>query len=548
MTNDGGQNVVAHLRRAAERTPERPAFIMDGPGAAGDRISFGGLWDRVDRISEGLARDGLAPGARVIVMIPMSLDLYAMLLGILKRGAAAVFVDPWVGVKTIASFCAFSNPAAFVGVPKSHLLRWGDGRLRAIPLAVTTGRRWWRFPAPRCLADLEAAPGNGRAHPAGPDDSALITFTTGSSGIPKGANRTHGFLGAQHEALRHEFPCREDDVDMPMFPVFALNNLATGIPSVVPRMDFRRVAGVDAAAVLDQMARHGVTTCTASPPFFDRIAARLDERPADRPRLRRILTGGAPVSDAQLRAWRRALPDAEIVVVYGSTEAEPVAHIRAEERLEAVSDARPRAPGYCVGRPTGHVRARLLRLHRGAVMLHDGGWPAWEAPTGEIGELLVAGAHVCKDYYRNPEAVAENKVLDSAGTVWHRMGDTGYFDGQGRFWLAGRLHSTIFRAGGAAHPQLIEQAAMESDARIRCVAAIGVPDAALGERVTVVVETADGESVREDVRRRVREAGLDADDVVTTTEPLPVDPRHNAKIDYPRLRARLAKAGAGRTP
>ena len=95
---------------------------------------------------------------------------------------------------------------------------------------------------------------------------------------------------------------------MPMFPVFALNNLAVGVPSVVPTMDFRRVDRVDAAAILRQMREHGVTTCTASPPFFDRLAATRQN-----PGLRRILTGGAPVSDAQLLAWRRAFPGTEIL-------------------------------------------------------------------------------------------------------------------------------------------------------------------------------------------------------------------------------------------
>ncbi len=90
-------------------------------------------------------------------------------------------------------------------------------------------------------------PGDGYVHPVEPDDPALITFTSGSSGEPKGANRTHRFLLAQHRALAAEFPAQPGDVDMPMFPVFALNNLASGVPSVVPEMDFRRVDQVNAA-------------------------------------------------------------------------------------------------------------------------------------------------------------------------------------------------------------------------------------------------------------------------------------------------------------
>lgn len=549
-----GANVIGLLAEVAARHPERPALVMESGG-----VTFGDLWRRVDRASVGLRRLGLSPGDRAIVLIPMSIDLYVALLALLKLGAVAVFVDPWIGMRQIAAFAAFAEPRAFLGVPKAHLLRLLSLRLRQIPVAVVAGRRLGPLPAPVTLAELERAEGDGAVHPSAAGDSALITFTSGSSGEPKGADRTHGFLLAQHRALAAEFPSREDDVDMPMFPVFALNNLASGIPSVLPAMDFRRVEEVDAGRVRAQMAVHGVTTCTASPPFFDRLAAHLDkaERAAVRPelrrspkplrsRLRRILTGGAPVSDAQLVAWRLALPETEILVVYGSTEAEPVAHIAAGERLAATSNCRPASPGYCVGVPTPRLATRLVRLERGAVDLALGGWEAWEVGEGEVGELVVAGEHVCRGYYKNPQAVAANKItesepFESGGAVWHRMGDTGYFDGKGRFWLTGRVHSTIRRAGGDVHPQLVEQAAAGEDPRIRRAAAVGLPDPVLGERAVLVLETGAGDELAGEVAARLEAAGLTVDEIVLTQKRLPVDPRHRSKIDYPKLRRRLER-------
>jgi len=534
-------NVLALLRDVAARVPDRAALIMEDAGGKESSITFAGLWERVDRVSAGLRRRGLQAGDRAIVMIPMSIDLYAALLGLLKMGAVAVFVDPWIGARQIAAFAAFAEPRAFLGIPKSHVLRLLDRRLRTIPLTVTTGGRLGPLPARHTLAELEQETGDGvgdRVAPAAADDSALITFTSGSSGEPKGADRTHGFLLAQHRALAAEFPALpsgnsdNSEIDMPMFPVFALNNLAGGVTSVVPAMDFRRVESVDAARVLRQMKAHGVTTCTASPPFFDRLAEKID--PQNRPPLRRLLTGGAPVSDAQLRAWRRALPDPEILVVYGSTEAEPVAHLTAEERLDAVNDLRPQTPGYCVGHPSPRVQAKVIRIE---------GSLDQELPTGEIGELVVTGDHVSRDYYRNPQAVRENKITDfqgtNAGAVWHRMGDTGSFDTAGRFWIAGRVHSTIHRPTGPVHPQLVEQAAQGEDARIHRLAAVGLPDPLGGERAVLVVETAGSADLMQDIAARLAAAGLEVDDVIFTREPLPVDPRHNSKIDYPKLRKTL---------
>ncbi len=528
-------NVLVLLEAAAERVPDRPALVF-GDGA-GETLTFSELWGRAGRIGAGLQRAGLEPGERAIVMIPMSPDLYAALLGVLKMGAVAVFVDPWIGARQIAAFAAFARPSAYLGTGKSHLLRLWDRRLRSLRLSITTGRRLGPLPARRRLAELASDGNDGGAARARADDPALITFTSGSSGLPKGANRTHGFLAAQHRALAEEFPCRDDDVDMPMFPIFALNNLALGIPSVIPAMDFRRVDRVDAATILRQMARHRVTTATASPPFFDRLADHLARTPGQRPRLRRILTGGAPVGDRQLERWRELLPDTEIVVAYGSTEAEPVAHISADERLTAAGEGQE-AAGFCVGRPSARVATRVVPISRRPL-------PATveELPPGEIGELLVSGDHVCKDYYRNPEAVRENKWRDAAGRIWHRMGDTGTFDDRGRFWLVGRVHSTIFRDGQAVHAQLVEQLARRlAGEGVGRVAAVGLPDPELGERVVLVLEGALDDAGRERLAAGMRRAGQEVDEIVGTRGRLPLDPRHRSKIDYAALRESLPGA------
>jgi len=323
-----------------------------------------------------------------------------------------------------------------------------------------------------------------------------------------------------------------------MFPVFALNNLANGITSVVPDMDFRAVVEVDAATVVAQMCRRGVTTCTASPPFFDRMAEYLFRSGGERPALRRILTGGAPVTDVQLRRWQSVLPETQIVIVYGSTEAEPVAHIEATERFAAHAAAGRNRRGYCVGRPADCVECRVIRLEKGPVDLSRGGWEEWQVAPGEVGELVVAGDHVCKDYYNNRKAVRQNKIADD-DEVWHRMGDTGFFDADGRFWIAGRTHSTIRRAGEYVHPQLVERVAAEGTSWQ--VAAVGCEDEELGQKVVLVVFPRGDTVDRTGLEARLTLARIEVDEIVVVNRALPVDPRHNAKIDYGALRRQIEK-------
>src|SRR3954468_20485882 len=170
-------NVLSVLHEVARRVPDRPALILESGS-----ITFGGLRDRIGRAVAGLRRLGLGAGDRAIVMIPMSIDLYVAMLALLEIGAVAVFVDPWIGRRQIASFAAFAEPRAWIGIPKSHLLRLLDRRLRAIPLAVTTGWRLGPWPASCSLADLEDTPEDDDVQPVSPGDPALITFTSGSSG------------------------------------------------------------------------------------------------------------------------------------------------------------------------------------------------------------------------------------------------------------------------------------------------------------------------------------------------------------------------------
>ena len=511
-------NIASMLDGVASRVGGRQALVHKNGS-----VTFDELLDRVKQCANLLTRHGLEPGERVIVMIPMSVDLYVALLAIIRCGAVAVFVDPWIPIKQIADFAAFAEPSGFIGIPKSHFLRLLNRDLASLKISVTTGAALLGVPARHSLREISRHTTEHDAEPVAKDAPALITFTSGSSGIPKGANRTHAFLTAQYEALCGELRFSNDDIDMPMFPVFALRNLAAGITSVIPDMDFKNVAEIEPHTINRQLEDNEVTVVTASPPFIDRLAAL--ETPYQP---RRIITGGAPVTGKQLRKWKKAFPNSKIEIVYGSTEAEPVALVSANERLSLENEL-----GYCCGKPTTLVKTRIVKITKSRIAPKD--LSRITLSQGEIGELLVAGKHVCRSYFNNEEAVRDNKVLESDGACWHRMGDTGYFDDAGRFFLTGRVHSTIFRDEDVLHAQLVEDEYAKSYPDAERVAALEM-DGKLVVALQMPESAPEGSPPSP-----VPPPSVKADKIIATRRGFPLDPRHNSKIDYDALRRHIQR-------
>ncbi len=516
-------NIAARLAERAADAGDRVS-IVDFRGGRSRRITFAELADQVARVGSGLRNAGIGEGERVLLFVPMSIDLYVSLLGVLHAGATAVFVDAWADRRRLNAAVAAARPDLFLGPPRSHLLRLISPAVRRIPGHRVVGGS--RFPASR-LAGTRADPAaevEGSA-------TALVTFTTGSTGTPKAAARSHAFLWAQHRALAEHLRLRATDVDMPTLPIFVLNNLALGVTSVLPDFDPARPARIDAARVLEQARESGVTTTSGSPSFYERLVEKVEREGGSLP-FRGLWTGGAPVFPPLAgRLAERVQGSAH--VVYGSTEAEPIAGIPAAELVQRTRNGG--GAGLCAGIPVPGIRLRVIRTHEGPIELGAEGWAEWELPWGEAGEVVVAGDHVLGEYLDAPDETRRHKIRDG-DTVWHRTGDGGRVDADGRLWLLGRVASMVRRAGEVHWSLPAELRALEHP-RVRHAAYLGVPDAALGERALLCVECeGSGEGVEDSLREAL--AGIPLDEVRVVRE-IPRDPRHASKTDVPALRHTL---------
>ncbi len=539
--------VIQQILGHGVATPARVALIH--PGADGwSRVSYGDLAARVRRVAAGLARRGVVRGARVVILVPMSVELYVVLLAVASLGAVAVFVEPAATPREMARAIRVTHPVAFIGVPKAHALRllFPGSTTTAISIVVG-GATTARLLGAESLARVEADGADAEAPAVELTGAApaLLTFSSGSTGTPKGAVRSHAFLGAQHDAMAGLLDAagRKDgapDVHMSAFAIVLLSTLASGHTAVIPRMG-KGVDDIDGAALAAAIRDLGVTVISGSPAFLAPIVTAAERAPKPGPLadVRRIISGGAPVPVELCEQAGRVLdPGATFLVVYGSTEAEPISRIDAAEVRVQTAAATRAGAGLCVGRPDPHVRVRLLIPASGQpLVVGPGGLDALEVVAGEVGEVVVAGDHVNKRYFRDAAAERATKIVDDRGEIWHRTGDAAYRDPQGRLWLVGRIGDIVRRGDAVYHPSAVEAAARTLPWVARAAL---VTDAGGGALLVVEPSAWRARGRAGELTRHLAARGV-AIDRVELTRKLPVDPRHRAKIDYPAVRRTWVK-------
>lgn len=529
---DSGRPLWAGIgeRAADPATSRTPAVTELGPTGVTATVSFAELDARVAHVAAGLAAIGVRRGDRIALLVPPGTDLTAVLYGIWRAGVVAVVADAGLGIRGMRVALRSAGPGYVVGTAKglaaARLMGTGAQLISvgALPLAARRGlgARW----------SLEAIEGLGAAvqPPDAPaaGDPAAIAFTSGATGPAKGVLYLHGQLQAQRDQLAALYSITAADRLVAAFGPFALFGAALGIPSAVPDMNLTAPRTLTARAMGDAAAAIDATMVFASPAALANVVATADgvdpDGRAALSRVRLLLSTGAPVPAETLHAMRRLLPVAEAHAPYGMTEVLPVADIDL-----AGLDHAGLGNGVCVGRPVPGAEVELAPLDADGI-------PSAERTTAPevTGEVCVRAGHTKARYDRL-------WVTDRAATPapgWHRTGDVGHFDAEGHLWIEGRLVHVIVTAEGPVTPVGTERR-VEAVAGVRRAAVVGVGPRGAAQ-VVVVVELADVRrsglapaSVRDSVRAAAGEArgGVPGIAAVLVVRTLPVDIRHNSKID-----------------
>ena len=528
-------NIARHLPLMAARQPDTAAMkIPRGRISTGDidylTLSFGELDAEVDAWVVKLKSRGVRRGDRVLVMVRQGLPLIAAAFALFKLGAVPVIIDPGMGRKYFLTCVARSKPRVLLGIPaaqfSSHIFRsaFASVEVRLWVSGSATARLSVEGPAsPRAVEPVICTA----------SDLAAILFTSGSTGAPKGVCYEHGMFDAQVRLVRDTYGLTPGEVDLPMLPIFALFNPALGMTTIVPELDPSRPASVDPEKIIRAIQQEKVTNSFGSPTLWRKIAKHCLANNLTLPSVRRVLMAGAPVPPALFADLQKILPNGTAHSPYGATESLPIASISAAEVLRETAAKTATGAGTCVGRPVREVEIKIIAVHDGPVAsLAD----ARELPLSEIGEIIVRGPVVTREYDALPEVTTLAKIFDGA-RLWHRMGDLGYLDTAGRLWFCGRKAERVETRDGPLYTEQVEPI-FNAHPGVARSALIGVGHD--GHRPAIVVEPMSPDIVATPslCRKLVRElqqlalahAHTCAIRLVYLHSSFPVDVRHNAKI------------------
>ncbi|MBX2908032.1 MAG: AMP-binding protein [Chitinophagales bacterium] len=538
-------NLAETVREVAAKYPERIAVIEpDGFATNSKRkykhFTYAQLTKDAESLAPGLRELGINEGTRIVCMTPPSYEACVVGLGLQRVGAFTLWIDPSVGYLNVAERLSRIKPEAFVGIPAAFLGRtvFGWGARFSKKSIVINGF----FPGAKTLASLyRNAPDKPEKPNVSPDAPCTVLYTTGSTGPAKPALYLHrnyvNVYRISHKSWRFD-PENNPPVDMAIFPAFFFIAISAGGTMVVPPIKFPREtpAKTKSKALLEVINDCAVQSCFASPVLLENMARYAVENGIKTPTLTRVIGGGAPIFASVKRALLEMMgKDGQVFANYGATEALPSTEMGAQEALEETFPLTDKGAGICVGRPFEGVEVRIVRIVDGIINSIE---ETKQLADGEIGEIIVRGKHISPMYYLDDESTRKNKVPDTNGQ-WHRLGDSGYIDDKGRIWTCGRVGQRVKSKDGDVFPLLVEPI-FDAHPQVHRSGLVGVTMNGNIKPVICVQLKLGHSGSQKDIRKQLLE--LAAQHSITSIvkhilfiKKLPVDPRHNSKIERPAL-------------
>ena len=473
------------------------------------------------KLAGWIASQGIGQGDPVLIMQPMSARLYIALIAVLRLGAMAVFIDPANMTANFRAACRDLKPLGMIGPSRLLALGRRDPDLRSVRFRLRTNGWGWRSTAWR--RTLSAKPQKTREIAL--TEPAIVTFSAGPSGYPLGVVRTHAQILEQHAAMSAVLAPLATSITATNVPAVALSNLALGIPTVLLRQaDRKSVERLlrDSLPGTDGRKTEGrVTRLVLSPMVASQM---VDTLAGDPLALEDVVVTGPLYPDIASKL-DQALERGALRIAYGHPEVDPITDYAFADMMPADRLATSVGRGVLVGRPVPEVEVAILPDDYGMPIgpFSSAEFAAYRLEAGEVGEVVVCADHMVS-HYVNGRSEAETK-FSVDGRIWHRTGDAGALDAQGRLWLLGRCLARMEDELGTTYPLAVEAAArcQLGIRRLACVDHEG--------RSLLVIESA----ASLDVAMLQEVIGMTGISGIVVVDRLPMDRYQEAKVDYQRL-------------
>ena len=533
------------IRTLAQEDPDRTALIHIKPSLFGDpkieTTNYRTLSNRAEATAVGLREFGIKKGTLCSFMVPPGEDALVLSLALWRIGAIMVGIEPHShGLKKVAVCLRSVGPEVFFGTPEAFLAQrvfgWGKETVKKKVLVGPASA-----PGFTTLRSLERPiPETPEVLDVQPDDIAVIAFTTGSTGSPKPTIMSQRNLTQLTAGVKNQWQLDSHGpvIDMPTFPIFWIIGLSHGGTVVVPPMNFATKGPGDAnpEKLIKSINDHNVASMFASPALLENLTSYGNPKGITLPTIKRIVSGGAEIQGPLYAATKKMLVNGELYSNYGATEALPVAEISGTTVLTETWPLSEQGAGVCVGDALAGIDVRIVEITDGPIANID---ESTELPQGQIGEVIVRSPHVSDGYYKSEKAMAENKIPDG-DTLWHRLGDTGYLDELGRLWVCGRVSHRVV-AKDKTFFALKCEPIFNTHPNVHRSALVAVTSRDGSKRPGVCIELEPNAQERQAaVKTEIQELAVKHDATqgivdVFFVKKLPVDKRHNAKIDRPAL-------------
>jgi acyl-CoA synthetase (AMP-forming)/AMP-acid ligase II len=535
-------NVANQITDIAIKYPYRRAVVMpEKKDSLGNytysHLTFIQFEKRINQLANKLINLGVKKGQRVLLFVKPSKDFSALTFALFKLGAVPVMIDPGMGVKNFLSAITQVKADVLIGIPKVHLIRQFFRKpFLNIKLFITTGKL--SLFGNSIHKNISEEPFIFDPEIMNPNDPAAILFTSGGTGTPKGVVYTHDIFINQTKMLQEEFSLDQEDVDIPGFPLFALFTLAMGMTSCIPDMDPSKPKNANPKKLVQNIMDQGATFVAGSPAIWENVADFCIQNRLTLPSIKYLVMFGAPIPVSLHKKFKKILINGTTYTPYGATECLPVSNISGTEVLEDTAKLSNEGLGTCVGFPFDGVTIKIIKEIDGPIAEFQN---IIEMPTGSIGEIIVKSPSVTPEYFLMPAKTRDAKIFED-NIVWHRMGDVGYLDDQGKLWFCGRK-THVVKIKDISNYSIPVEAIFNNHPEVKRSALVKIQNGI--ERAGIVIERKDKKTnLNKENKSRFFAELIDLASEYDHTKEIhdlflhknfPVDVRHNIKIDRTKL-------------